>query len=45
MYAIETINSAYFVDIGGLSAVNLNFDVGNEGHFPLYIAAAKGRYY
>ncbi len=43
MYAIETINSAYFIDVGGLSSVNLNFEVGHEGHFPLYIASAKGR--
>ena len=44
MYAIETINAAYFIDIGGLTSIDINFLVGNEGHFPLYIAAAKGRY-
>ena len=44
MYSIETINPAYFIDIGGLTAVDLNFEVGFDRHFPLMIAAAKGRY-
>ena len=43
MYAIETINSAYFIDLGGLSIVDMNFELGNDGNFPLLIAAAKGR--
>jgi hypothetical protein len=43
MYAIETVNSAYFIDIGGLQALDLNFLIGNSQHFPLMIAAAKGR--
>ena len=44
MYAVETVNPHYFVDIGGLNSVDLNFEVGKERHFPLMIAAAKGRY-
>mmetsp|Transcript_7899 Transcript_7899/g.7406 ORF Transcript_7899/g.7406 Transcript_7899/m.7406 type:complete len:121 (+) Transcript_7899:143-505(+) len=42
MYAVETINSAYFIDIGGLTAVDMNFEVGPEGNFPLFIASTKG---
>ncbi len=45
MYAVETINIAYFIDIGGLTAVDMNFKVNSEGNFPLLIASAKGRYY
>ena len=44
MYAVETINSAYFIDIGGLTAVDMNFEIGPEGNFPLFIASTKGRY-
>ena len=43
MYAIETLNTAFFIDIGGLSAVDLNFEINAEKHFPLIIASAKGR--
>ena len=43
MYSIETVNQAYFIDIGGLTVVDLNFEVGQDRHFPLMIAAAKGR--
>lgn len=43
MYAVETVNAPFFLDIGGLSAVNLNFEINHEKHFPLYIAAVKGR--
>ena len=42
MYAIETINTAYFIDIGGLTAVDMNFAVSSDGNFPLLIASAKG---
>lgn len=44
MYAVETINSAYFIDIGGLNAIDLNFELSLEGNFPLFIASTKGRY-
>lgn len=43
MYAIETVNANYFVDIGGLSCVDLNFEVGIDNNFPLFIASVKGR--
>ena len=44
MYAIETVNPHYFVDIGGLSVVDLNFECDIYKNCPLIIAAAKGRY-
>ena len=43
MYSIEAINAPYFVDLGGLAAVDLNFEINKQKHFPLMIAAAKGR--
>lgn len=42
MYAIETVNPHYFVDIGGLSVIDLSFELDNYKNFPLIIAAAKG---
>ena len=45
MYAVETVNAAFFLDIGGLSAVDLNFEINHDKHFPLYIASVKGRYF
>lgn len=43
MYAVETVNPNYFVDIGGLNCVDLNFEIGEDKNFPLLIASAKGR--
>jgi hypothetical protein len=43
MYAIETVNAPFFVDIGGLSSVDLNFVINADKHFPLLIASAKGK--
>ena len=43
MYAVETVNAPFFVDIGALSAIDLNFEINGEKHFPLYIAAVKGK--
>ena len=43
MYAIETVNASYFVDIGGLNSVDLNFEVNKDKRFPLMIATAQGR--
>lgn len=43
MYAIETVNSSYFIDLGGLSNININFHTNKDGHFPLFIASAKGK--
>jgi len=43
MYAIESVNAHYFVDIGGLNTIDINFEVNKDGHFPLYIASAKGK--
>ena len=40
-YAVETINTHYFVDLGGVFYYDINF-VGKQG-FPLKIAAQKGR--
>ena len=44
MYAIDTINEAYFIDIGGLTTLDINFEVGIEKNNPLLMAAARGRY-
>lgn len=43
MYAIDTINEAYFIDIGGLTTTDINFEIGPEKNFPLLMAAARGR--
>ena len=40
-YAVESINTHYFVDLGGVFYYDINF-VGRQG-FPLKIAATKGR--
>lgn len=42
MYAIESISISYFIDIGGLSMIDINFEVTKEGAFPLFIASIKG---
>ena len=40
-YACETINTAYFVDLGGVFYYDINFE-GKLG-FPLKVAAIKGK--
>ena len=40
-YAVESVNTHYFVDLGGVFYYDINF-VGKNG-FPLKIAAMKGR--
>ena len=42
IYAVETVNYSYFVDLGGLTTADINFDHGKQKMFPLMIAAAKG---
>ncbi len=41
IYAIETVNPAYFVDLGGLTSVDINFESGTQRISPLMIASAK----
>jgi hypothetical protein len=43
MYAIQSINMHYFVDLGGVVYYDINFDHKSTGGFPLKVAAAKGR--
>lgn len=46
MYAIETINESYFLELGGTKAnFDLNFNISKEGVFPLMVACAKGKYF
>jgi len=42
MYAIQSINMHYFVDLGGVVYYDINFDHKSTGGFPLKVAAAKG---
>ena len=43
MYAIQSINMHYFVDLGGVVYYDINFEHKQTGGFPLKVAAAKGR--
>jgi ankyrin repeat protein len=42
MYAIQSINMPYFVDLGGVQYYDINFEKAQGGGFPLKLAAAKG---
>jgi hypothetical protein len=43
MYAIQSINMAYFVDLGAVQYYDINYEQKKGGGFPLKLAAAKGR--
>lgn len=38
VFAIETLNHAFFVDLGGELELNLDFEIDKEGSFPLGVA-------
>jgi hypothetical protein len=42
MYSVQSINLAYFVDLGGITYLDINFEDKRSGGFPLSLAAAKG---
>ena len=42
LYSVQSINLAYFVDLGGLTYLDINFEDKRSGIFPLGLAAAKG---
>lgn len=38
VYAVETLNKALFMDLGGLGSINMDFEVNGNGDFPLGVA-------
>jgi len=41
IYAIETLNKSLFIDLGGLSSINMNFKINGNLDFPLGVAWNK----
>jgi len=41
IYSIESVNCSFFIDLGGCSSIDLDFEVNKNGDFPLGLACAK----